>query len=457
MKPHAPAEKRADDDAGIGVEVDSARHPAHIHLPPYETIALVLQGGGALGAYQAGVYEGLDEAGIAPNWISGISIGALNTAIIAGNAPAKRVERLREFWETICRPAFWPSVAAPLEQMLFDMNEMVRKGFTALQAAGALMQGQHGFFTPRMPTPLPWVSGDPAAASWYDTSHLKTTLERLCDFDRINAREVRVSVGAVNVGTGNFAYFDNTRMKLRPEHFIASGALPPGFAAVEIDGEHYWDGGVVSNTPLYEVMRSTPRKDTLAFQVDLWSARGPVPDNIAEVASRVKDIQYSSRTRLVTDMMQRSQRFRNVLREVLEKVPADVRENDPWCQVAEELACGRRYNVLHLIYQQQKYEAHYKDYQFGVSTMREHWAAGLKDIRDTLAHRDWLDMPDNDAGFVTHDIHRARRNAETVKASSGQLQPESVAQEPRGAAALEAVEPSSAKRKRGARSGVSQG
>jgi NTE family protein len=417
MKPHAPTEKRADDDGGVGVGAESgrARRSARVPLPPYQTIALVLQGGGALGAYQAGVYEGLEEAGIAPNWIAGISIGALNTAIIAGNAPNVRVDRLRQFWETICQPAYSPPLAAAVERMLFSMHDGVRKAFTALQATSAMMQGQQGFFTPRMPTPLPWASGDPSAASWYDVSQLKTTLERLCDFDRINAREVRVSVGAVNVRTGNFEYFDNTRIALRAEHFIASGALPPGFAAVEIDREYYWDGGVVSNAPLYEVMRSTPRKHTLVFQVDLWSARGQVPDNIADVATRVKDIQYSSRTRLVTDMLQSVQRYGNVLREVLEKVPADVRKNDQWCRMAEQLACNHRYNVLHLIYQQKKYEGHYKDYQFGISTMRDHWNAGLKDIRDTLANRSWLEMPDNDAGFVTHDIHRIRGTGEGVE------------------------------------------
>jgi NTE family protein len=184
--------------------------------------------------------------------------------------------------------------------------------------------------------------------------------------------------------------------------------LPPGFAAVEIDGQYYWDGGLMSNTPLYEVIQSTPRRDTLAFQVDLWSAIGPVPDNLIDVQGRMKDIQYSSRTRLVTDMLQRSQRFRHVLREVLERVPSDQRD-DPWCKLADDLACSKRYNVIHLIYRHKEYEGQYKDFQFGLSTMREHWQSGLDDIRRSLEHPDWLDMPDNDAGFVTHDIHRDSR------------------------------------------------
>jgi NTE family protein len=401
----AGAEGAGGERAGAAAD---ARDRTHVSFPKYETVALMLQGGGALGAYQAGVYQGIDEAGIEPTWVAGISIGALNTAIIAGNAPEHRVARLLEFWETICQPAFGPPLPAFVEHAFFNSTDAVRKAFTAMQAVAALVEGQKGFFVPRFPPPLPTVSGAPQQASYYDTTPLKATLERLCDFDRINSREMRVSVGAVNVGTGNFAYFDNTHTKLRPEHFIASGALPPGFAAVEIDGEYYWDGGLMSNTPLYEVLQTTPRQDTLAFQVDLWSARGPVPDSITDVQGRMKDIQYSSRTRLVTDMLQRSQRFRHVLREVLDRVPPEQRD-DPWCKLAEDLSCSKRYNVIHLIYRHKEYEGHYKDYQFGLSTMREHWESGLIDIRGSLAQPDWLDLPDNDAGFITHDIHRDER------------------------------------------------
>ncbi|BEU22050.1 patatin-like phospholipase family protein [Paraburkholderia sp. 22B1P] len=392
-------------EAGAASGVRASHHAA---LPQYETVALMLQGGGALGAYQAGVYQGLDEAGIRPNWLAGISIGALNTAIIAGNAPEHRVEKLREFWETICQPAYGPPMPPSVEQAFFNSNDTVRKAFTAMQAVGALVDGQKGFFTPRFPPPLPAVSVPPQLASYYDTTPLKATLERLCDFDRINSKEVHVSVGAVNVHTGNFAYFDNMHKTLKPEHFMASGALPPGFGAVEIDGEFYWDGGLMSNTPLYEVAQASPRRDTLAFQVDLWSALGPVPDNITDVQGRMKDIQYSSRTRLVTDMMQRTQRFRHVLREVLDRVSPEHR-SDPWCKLAEELSCSKRYNIVHLIYRNKEYEGHYKDYQFGLSTMLQHWESGLEDIRNSLAQPGWLDMPDNDAAFVTHDIHRDLR------------------------------------------------
>ncbi|WP_321883279.1 patatin-like phospholipase family protein [Paraburkholderia bannensis] len=379
----------------------------HERCRDYETVALVLQGGGALGAYQAGVLEGLQEARIGLDWVAGISIGALNTALIAGNAPEHRVARLREFWETICKPAFTPALPAPLEHLMFSASEATRAMLTGLQAASAATQGQHGFFVPRVPAPLPWAEHAPDRVSWYDTTPLKATLERFCDFDRINSGETRVSVGAVNVTTGNFAYFDNTHTTLRPEHFIASGALPPGFAPVEIDGEFYWDGGVVSNTPLQQVLGAAQRSDTLVFQVDLWSARGPVPNTMESVTTRVKDIQYSSRTRLATDMLQREQRYRNLLRELLERVPKATRESDRLCKLAQDLSCSKRYNVLQLIYRQQEFERGDKDYQFGHSTMRSHWQAGLTDIRNTLDKDGWLDLPTNQTGFVTHDIHRS--------------------------------------------------
>ncbi|GAB2905176.1 patatin-like phospholipase family protein [Paralcaligenes ginsengisoli] len=375
-------------------------------LPPYETIALVLQGGGALGAYQAGVFQGLSEAGIEPDRLSGISIGALNTAIIAGNPPEKRIARLVEFWETICQPNLGLAPNPFIEQSFFNLGDAVRQTMSALSAASAVMDGQKGFFKPRFPSPAFTASSNPGQASYYDTSPLKETLERLCDFDRINSGELHVSVGAVNVRTGNFNYFDNTKIALRPEHFMASGALPPAFPAIEIDGEYYWDGGLVSNTPLSDVLNTRPRKDTLVFQVDLWSARGRLPANMSEVSDRIKEIQYSSRTRLVTEHLRWTQYLRHVLLNVLEDVPAEARTSEHYCKLAQELSSSKHYNVVHLIYRDKPYEQYYKDYQFDLATMRGRWASGLQDIRDTLAQPNRLAMPDNDAGFVTHDVHR---------------------------------------------------
>ncbi|HUN92195.1 MAG TPA: patatin-like phospholipase family protein [Burkholderiaceae bacterium] len=376
---------------------------------PYDCVALVLQGGGALGSYQAGVVEGLDEAGIHPDWVAGISIGALNTAIVAGNPPGRRAERLRAFWDEICQPAYFAPLPDALQAFVGRTDGDVRRAFSALDAWRALFEGQRGFFVPRVP-PATWVQhADPTTTSFYDTSPLKATLERHADFDRINSGEVRVSVGAVNIRTGNFEYFDNTgerRGRLRPEHFMASGSLPPGFPATEIDGEFYWDGGLVSNTPLAEVLQASPRRDTLVFQVDLWSARGHLPSDLASVQTRQKDIQFSSRTRMVTDAMKTMQRHRRMLREVLQHVPEAVRAKDPWCQAAARVACEHHYNVIHLIYRDKDYEGHYKDYEFGPATMRMHWATGLDDVRRTLAHADWLELPPDGAEFVTHDIHR---------------------------------------------------
>ncbi|CAG9171222.1 DUF3734 domain-containing protein [Cupriavidus pampae] len=376
----------------------------------YPVRALVLQGGGALGSYQAGVYEGLAAGGIEPNWVAGISIGALNAAVIAGNAPEDRVSKLRDFWTHICRQPWLPSLF-PYD-LIADgaahWPDPLRVWFDGLEASRALLEGQRGFFHPRA-WPLPFASGHGAnGASYYDTAPLKATLERFVDFDRINRHhEMRVSVGAVNVRTGNLTYFDNTEIRLRAEHFMASGALPPGFPAVEIDGEHYWDGGLVSNTPLSEVLSAKPRRDALIFQVDLWSARGPLPDNLMDVATRQKDVQYSSRTRAITDYMAEHQRFRQMLSDVMALVPPAKRDSQGYRDAAD-YACTARRNVIQMIYRDKPFEGNAKDFQFGPLTMREHWQSGLEDIRETLLHPEWLAMPTHEQPFVTHDVHRAR-------------------------------------------------
>lgn len=381
--------------------------PHHPAQDAYKVTALVLQGGGALGAYQAGVYQALAEAGLHPNWIAGISIGALNAAIIAGNAPEHRVERLTEFWETICKSALWPHAPSLPGMEGMSMPSIFREGVNMFAAWRAITEGQSGFFQPRVPPPILQWHGTPSTASWYDTAPLRETLERLADFDRINHPNcVRVSVGAVNVRTGNFAYFDNRHGKLRPEHFMASGALPPGFPAVEIDGEYYWDGGMVSNTPLYKVLSERPHRDALIFQVDLWSAVGALPRDMGSVAERSKDIQYSSRTRLVTEYMHQSREQQQQLHALMALVPEDKRD-DPAFRRAERYSNGALTNLIHLIYRDKPYEGHYKDYEFSVTTMHEHWQSGLTDMRHTLSHPHWLEPPKPDNPFVTHDVHRA--------------------------------------------------
>lgn len=366
-----------------------------------ERTALVLQGGGALGAYQAGVYQGLDEAGIAPDWLAGISIGAFNTAIVAGNAPGRRVEALREFWDTISQPTLLPATTLGQEARYAGLGDDLRAWLDTWEAWRALVEGQRGFYRPRGWNPL--AASGPDTASWYDTTPMVATLERMVDFDRLNDGGIRVSVGAVNVRTGNLEYFDNTQMRLDARHILASGALPPAFPAVEIDGEYYWDGGLVSNTPLSQVLASEPRRDTLVFQVDLWSAQGELPQTLLDVAERQKEIQYSSRTRLITDTQRAQQHYRRLLRELLEEIPEDVRLRNPWAQYATQLACDRRYSVIHLIYRERARIGHFKDYQFGRVAMREHWLSGQADIARALAQPEWLELPTGEVAFVSHD------------------------------------------------------
>jgi NTE family protein len=384
----------------MNVQVQPHATVAARHLP-FECVALVLQGGGALGAYQAGVYEALLEAGIHPNWIAGISIGAINAAIIAGNPPNSRVDRLREFWTQVTADGLWPG----LDQLNLGLarGDVARNLVNQMSAAMALANGARGFFSGRPVTPWLHPHGTIEATSFYDTGALKRTLERLVDFDRLNAGAVRFSVGAVNVRTGNFVCFDSTTHTIQPEHVMASGALPPGFPAVEIEGEHYWDGGLVSNTPLQWVVEAQPRRDTLAFQVDLWSARGELPRNMLDVMTREKEIRYSSRTRAGTDWFKHVQRLRGAVAGLLEKLPDDLK-NSPEAEVLRPAADRKVYNVIHLIYRARNYEGNSKDFEFSRVSMEEHWRAGYHDARRTLRHREVLERPASREGVSTFDL-----------------------------------------------------
>jgi NTE family protein len=369
--------------------------------PPFECTALLLQGGGALGAYQAGVYEALSEAGIHPDWVAGISIGAVNSAIIAGNPPEKRVEKLRGFWELVTNDVLGRWMKDFLTSSM--QGDWLRGLLNQVSANSAMLSGVPGFFKPRHPPAWLHPTGTIEATSFYDTAKLKSTLESLVDFDRINAHETRFSVGAVNVRSGNFVYFDSTTHTIRPEHVIASGALPPGFAAVKIDGESYWDGGLVSNTPLQWELDSTPRRDTLAFQVDLWSARGEFPGNLDEVQTRQKEIQYSSRTRANTDQFKRAQRIRNIVAALLESLPDDLKEESN-VKLLRSIADRKVYNMVHLIYRAKTYEGNSKDYEFSRSSMETHWRAGYHDTVRTLRHPDVLKRPTNHEGVAVFDL-----------------------------------------------------
>ena len=365
---------------------------------PFDRVVLLLQGGGALGAYQAGVYQALAETGLHPDRVVGISIGAINAAIIAGNAPERRVDRLREFWEEITAPAmgFDAGIVG-----LFGRGEAARALANQVSAVTVAGAGTPSFFTPRLPNPWFHPPGTIEATSYYDTRPLKATLERFVDFDRVNSDncDTRLNLGAVNVRSGNLVYFDPGTQVIGPEHVMASGALPPGFPAIEIEGEHYWDGGLVSNTPLQWLVTNTRvtgqrMPDALVFQVDLWSARGEFPRNLAEVATRQKEIQYSSRTRAFTNFLKLLHGVEYSVATLLDQLPDEFKRSDEAKYLAS-ISQRRAYNLVHLIYRPRGYEGDSKDYEFSRMSMAEHWRSGYHDAMRTLRHPEVLERAGN--------------------------------------------------------------
>jgi NTE family protein len=357
-------------------------------------VGLVLQGGGALGSYQAGVYEALASSEYLPDWVAGISIGAINAAIIAGNEPGNRLNRLRSFWEGItAHTSLWPSA---LDRSLAAWHQ---KASTLI----ALIFGQPGFFTPR--ALQDWFSqGKPI--SYYDTSVLKGTLERLVDFDRINnAGEMRLSVGAVNVRTGQFAYFDSATITIRPEHIMASGALPPGFPPVEIDGEHYWDGGLFSNTPLQYVLDYSPRRSRLTFEVDVFPAQGRLPSNLDEVIERDKDIRYSSRTQTSSDAFRDRHDVRHAINELHKLLPPDL-ANTEQAKRLYEYGCVTEMDIVQLVYRPIGPQGASKDYEFSRSLMELRWQQGISDARTALHASPWLAPTPKELGVRVFDMMR---------------------------------------------------
>ncbi|MBB3290109.1 MULTISPECIES: patatin-like phospholipase family protein [Rhizobium] len=362
----------------------------------YDRVALVFQGGGALGAYQAGVYQALAEAGCEPTWLSGVSIGAVNAAIIAGNEPSRRLQRLEQFWQIISGRKIW--AYTPEGDFFRDIRNRTSSWMT-------MTMGQPGFFKPRFPNPWLELPGAEGATSFYDSAELKKTLEMLIDFDLLNDGKKRFSVGAVNVRTGNFVYFDTDNIRIGPEHIMASGALPPALPAIRIEGEYYWDGGIVSNTPLQYLLDQEEDRSSLVFQVDLFSARGVLPRSMPDVLSRHKDIMYSSRTRQNTDNFKRIHGLKMKLLGALRRVPKDQLTPEEEELIADYSDAGV-VNIVHLIYQHKNYEGHAKDYEFSGTSMREHWDMGLEDTKRTLRHSEWLLPPFSGDAVAIHDLHR---------------------------------------------------
>jgi NTE family protein len=354
---------------------------------------LLLQGGGALGAYQAGVCAGLEQAGMMVDWVAGVSIGGINAALIAGNPPGRRIERLREFW---CRmsaqmPPFFPPLAA--------MRPMANRAHAAM----AVAFGVPGFFVPRVVPPMFAPEGTLQALSYYDTWPLRETLEELVDFDFVNSKRVRLSLGAVNVRTGHAQYFDNARQRLGPEHVMASGALPPGFPPVEIDGELYWDGGLVSNSPLSYVADEAYDDDALVFQVDLFSASGAMPRNLEQVEERVKDIQYASKVRFNAARLKEFEDLRAALHGVIDKLPAAL-QADPAVQRLKAVSTRGAVTLVHFINHHDTDSSHFKDVEFSRTTVLELWAAGEDDVRQAIAHPEWRRLTDLGHGIRIYDI-----------------------------------------------------
>lgn len=373
-----------------------------------EIIALVLQGGGALGAYQAGAFEELSAGGHCPQWFAGISIGAINAAIMCGNPPEKRTAQLRTFWERV-------TSGPPLPFGLpFFLNSVTAD-------AGANMAatfGAPGFFVPRLPPLSPTWPYPPTELSLYDMQPLHDTLSELVDFDLINAKQNRLSVGAVNVRTGNFEYFDNMTQRIGVDHIVASGALPPGFPPIKIGGELFWDGGLVSNTPLQYILDNCdPKTDLCIFQIDLFSARGPTPRTMLDVAQREKDIRYSSRTRLNTDLLKRAHDLRAAVRRLSKKIPPELQKDPDWLAL-DDFGDVAGVTIVHLIHRRAAYETNSKDYDFSRPSMEDHWKAGAADTIATLTNPKWLHRRHPEEEVIVLDCTKELGHPDNERGSS---------------------------------------
>lgn len=365
-----------------------------------EKNALVLQGGGALGAYQAGAFSALNEAGFKFDWIAGISIGAINAALICGNRAADRLPALEAFWNRITANLVVPT---PF------WTPLGRRAFSELAAAEVTMAGAPGFFTPRLPTDF-WPFRLKPALSFYDTAPLAATLNELVDFDFLNDKGPRLSVGATDVETGNFTYFDSRTTRIDARHIMASGALPPGFPPVEIDGRSYWDGGLVSNTPLQYVMEEASGDDPLCiFQIDLFNANGGPLADVIDVQQREKDIRYSSRTRLTTDRYRQLHALRVAADRLAAKLP-DALKDDPDLAQLRQAGPPCPVTLVHLIHRKQGFEGSGKDYEFSRQSMSDHWAAGNKDVTRTLSHPSWKSRSIGADGLQVFDLGSSNKH-----------------------------------------------
>jgi NTE family protein len=382
----------------------TARHPAHaqagtaaaqtvrvpVHADLPGQVVLVLQGGGALGAYQVGVYEALFDAGIEPDWVIGTSIGAVNAALIAGNDRADRMARLNTFWRHVELPH---AMAHPFDW--FGMGNLVANMMTVLRGIPA-------FFEPN-PAALrgALASVGVESAAYYSTAPLRRTLEGLVRFDRLRTGSMRLTVGAVNACSGEMRYFDSRHEKLDVDHVLASGALPPAFPAVRIDGEPYWDGGIYSNTPIEAVLDDVPRRDSLIFAVNVWHPKGPEPASIWDVMSRQKDIQYASRADSHILRQKQLHRLRHVIRELSKQIPASRRDT-AHCRELAAWGCSTTMHVAHLVAPRLADEDHTKDIDFTPSGLRARREAGYADTARMIERAPWRRPADPIEGVIEY-------------------------------------------------------
>jgi NTE family protein len=359
-------------------------------------IVLLLQGGGALGAYQAGVYQALHEHALTPDWIVGTSIGAVNAALIAGNQRATRLQRVK---------AFWDRVAHPDNLDMSAIGDAQRREHIFLNTLDTVMRGAPGFFTPRCFSPFALgLPVDPEDASFYDTAALEDTLRELVDFDYLNTPGcTRLTINAVKVTTGQLAHFDSAHQRIGPAHIRASGSLPPGFPPVRIDGELYWDGGLYSNTPLESVLAELPRGDTLCFMVDLWCADGEEPLTLEEVRTRQKDVTYAARTqRHVADYI-RAHRMQHKLRQMYERLPPGLRTADDAREMSA-LGCDCTLHIVRLRYAGRDWHMASKDINFSKGSIEWRWDQGYADAQRALRHAGWLRGVAAGVAVVVHEL-----------------------------------------------------
>jgi NTE family protein len=372
--------------------------------PHKRRIVLVLQGGGALGAYQAGVFQAMHEHELAPDWVVGTSIGAINAAIIAGNKRPNRLARLKEFWDRISHRD-----SADLEHVVDQMRRMN----AALVTSDAMLRGVPGFFAPRMFSPFPFgMAVDPEAASFYDTSALGNTLHELVDFDYLNeADEIRLTVNAVKVTSGELVQFDSLTQDIGVEHVMASGALPPGFPAVRVNGELYWDGGLYSNTPLETVLDDQPVVETLCFMVDLWNADGPEPTTLEEVQTRQKDVMFASRSKRHIDDYLRTHQLQSMVRELVDQLPP-ARQAAMKARLPQPLKRAGTMHIVRLPYGGQDWHMSAKDINFSKGSIEWRWEQGYRDAVRGIQQAGWLAEVDDGVGVVLHELQPEENLAE---------------------------------------------